>query len=287
MSIRISKSGLLHIVSTPIGNLSDITQRARQTLDSVDLIAAEDTRHSAKLLSNLGISTPLIALHEHNESSVAQLLIKKLKKGENIALISDAGTPLISDPGFKLVDLAYKNDIGVTPIPGPSSITAALSVAGIDTSSYTFVGFLPAKANQRRQALNNLKQKTETLVVFESPHRIKNCIEDFLDIFGQDRMVAYCRELTKQFETVKRAKLIEIYQFIEHDANQTRGEIVLVISGAAKQDVSHVSQEFDHLLKDMIQYMPVKKAAALLAKHSRMSKNYYYKLALEQKNKLK
>ena len=283
MNLSISKSGVLHIVATPIGNLKDITLRAQEILRNVDVIAAEDTRHSIKLLNVLGINKPLVSLHEHNESSQAVNLIERIKKGESIALISDAGTPLISDPGFKLVDLAHKNNIQVEPVPGPSAVTAAISAAGINPSGYTFIGFLPAKKGQRKSVLNSLKQMKQTLVFFESPHRIMGCLKDLAEVFGEDRQMSFCRELTKQFETIKRGSINQLIQFVETDNNQRRGEIVLVISGATDSTLPDGSLKLEELLLALLEYMPAKTAASLLAKQSGLPRKYFYNLAVAHK----
>ncbi len=284
MSGILGKPGTLYIVATPIGNLGDITHRAQQILSEVDLIAAEDTRHSGQLLSVLGLSTSMCALHEHNEASQAVVIIEKLLKGNNIALVSDAGTPLISDPGFKLVDLAHENQIPVVPVPGPSSVMAALSVAGIGTSDYRFIGFLPAKLKQRQNALRELANNSSTLVIFESPHRISATMNDLVAIFGSQRQAAFCRELTKKFETIYRASLSEIKKFIVADENQQRGEIVLVISGNTELSEHSDASDYLKLLEGMLEHMSLKDATALLARTSGHSRKYFYEMGLKLKD---
>ena len=285
MSTAISKSGTLYIVATPIGNLEDITVRASKILDQVDLIAAEDTRHSARLLKALGISTPLISLHEHNEVAQACAIKEKLHGGQDIALISDAGTPLISDPGYKLVDLIYESGLNVVPIPGPSSVITALCASGISTAAFSFVGFLPAKSGQRRQALMKLKNTSATLILFESPHRIVDSITDMACIFGESRSASFCRELTKQYETIIRGTLGELKGLIENDPNHRRGEIVMVISAADDELMAHQAIDYQTLVAGMLDYMPTKTVSVLLAKHSGLSRKYFYDMALKFKSK--
>ncbi len=284
MSRVLGKPGMLYIVATPIGNLADITDRAKLTLSEVDLIAAEDTRHSGQLLRTLGIHKPLISLHEHNEAALCDRLIQRIKNGEKIALISDAGTPLISDPGYKLVDLAHQYQIKVVPIPGVSAVMAAISVAGISTADYRFIGFLPAKTRQRQARLNKLVNDPSTLVLFESPHRILATLTDCVTILGSQRLACYCRELTKKFETIQRATLAEIQQFVDADENQQRGEIVLVISGNSSNSEQTEQFDYQNLLKSMLDHMSVKDAAAILAKTTGQSRKYFYEMGVELKN---
>ena len=284
MNTVISKPGTLYIVATPIGNLEDITVRARKILNQVSLIAAEDTRHSAKLLNALGISTPLMSLHEHNEVTQALVIKEKISAGQEVALISDAGTPLISDPGFKLVDLVCESGLPVVPIPGPSSVITALCAAGISTASFSFTGFLPAKSSQRRQALEKLKDICHTLIIFESPHRIVDSLKDMVAIFGQSRQASFCRELTKQHETIIRAPLIELSQAVEANPNHRRGEIVMVISGADNELQIQDGIEYQGLVAGMLEYMSTKSVASLLAKHSGLSRRFFYDMALKTKS---
>ena len=284
MNTVISKPGTLYIVATPIGNLDDITQRARLILDQVDLIAAEDTRHSAKLLSALGVSTPLMSLHEHNEIKQALVIKEKIEAGRQIALISDAGTPLISDPGFNLIDLFHQYDLPVVPIPGPSSVITAICASGISASSFDFIGFLPAKASQRRQLLMSLKDETHTQVFFESPHRIAAAMDDLVAVFGESRQACICRELTKQFETIIRGSLLTLRQAIQTNPNHRRGEIVMVISGADNTVQSRKSVDYQELLQGMLEFMPTKEVAKLLARHSGLSRNVFYEMALKYKS---
>ncbi|MEE4217916.1 MAG: 16S rRNA (cytidine(1402)-2'-O)-methyltransferase [Xanthomonadales bacterium] len=225
----------LHVVATPIGNLEDISLRALDVLAKADVVAAEDTRRSRQLLSRHGIDRSLVTLHEHNEEKQAPQLVRRLLDGESVALVSDAGTPLLSDPGYRLVCLAVENGIDVVAVPGPSAVTAALSVAGLPTDRFTFEGFLPARAAARLKRLQSLQGETRTLVFFESSHRIEACLADLEQAFGPDRPAAVCRELTKQFETVLRGGLGEIRAAVENDPNQRKGEFVIVVGGGEAQ----------------------------------------------------
>lgn len=270
--------GTLWIVATPIGNLADITARAVEVLSSVDVVAAEDTRHSKRLLQHLGISKPLIACHEHNEADVGEQIVKRLLQGEDIALISDAGTPLISDPGYRLVRMAGDQGIKVSPVPGPSSVITALSVAGLATDRFVFEGFLPAKTNARRQRLQQLLPEKRTLVVLESNHRLLACLQDLVAIFGDDREATLCRELTKTFETVKRAPLSELLTWVTDDAQQQKGEVVLVISGAADAEAA-LSPEMHSLFLELCKLVPASQASRLMAKASGVSRKQLYELA--------
>ncbi len=225
-------TGKLWVVATPIGNLTDLSARAQEVLRSVDLIAAEDTRHSAALLNHYGIATRTFALHEHNERDAAEQLVQRLRQGATIALISDAGTPLVSDPGFRLVRAARAAGIMVSPVPGACAAIAALSVAGLPSDRFVFEGFLPAKAAARRAHLETLRAETRTLVFYESSHRIVEALADFLAVFGAERHATLARELTKLFETVLDGSLAELEPRVAADANQQRGEFVLLIAGA-------------------------------------------------------
>jgi 16S rRNA (cytidine1402-2'-O)-methyltransferase len=219
------------VVATPIGNLDDITLRALRVLSTADLVAAEDTRHSRVLLAHHGVDRPLIALHEHNEEQQSQRLLERLQSGQSIALISDAGTPLLSDPGYRLVTLAAAAGIEVVAVPGPSALTAALSISGLPTDRFTFEGFLPARRSARVKTLARLHSEPRTMVFFESSHRIADSLADLRESFGDERPAALCRELTKQFETVLRGSLGDIAQRVTADPNQRRGEFVVVVAG--------------------------------------------------------
>ncbi len=273
-------SAQLFVVATPIGHLDDMTFRAIQVLKSVSLIAAEDTRQSAQLLKHFNIETPLTACHDHNEANKIHQLIEKLKNGENLALISDAGTPLISDPGFKLVRAAQEHGIRVTPVPGACAAIAALSAVGLPSDRFSFEGFLPSKSSQRLIQLEKLKDETQTLIFYEAPHRTLECVKDMRDVFGAERAIGFAREITKTFETIKKMTLGELVEFIERDHNQQKGEIVLVIGGAAtEKDLSQA--KLDEWLNRLLQDVSVKAAAQIVADLTGMKKKIAYQRALE------
>ena len=270
----------LFVVATPIGHLDDISYRAISVLKSVQLIAAEDTRTSAQLLKHFGISTPLTACHDHNESNKIEHLIQRLLKGENMALISDAGTPLISDPGFKLVRAAQENNIQVIPVPGACAAIAALSAVGLPSDRFSFEGFLPSRQSQRISALQKLKDETQTMIIYEAPHRILECVKDMAEVFGAERPVGFAREITKTFETIKKMTLGELAVFVESDRNQQKGEIVLVIGGATEE--KDLEQEkLDQLLTRLLQDLSVKAASQLAADLTGIKKKVAYQRALE------
>lgn len=229
------KTGILWVVATPIGNLGDVSMRAREVLRDAAVIAAEDTRHSRPLLKHLGIATPMTALHEHNERAVVMALLGRLQAGEDVALISDAGTPLISDPGFRLVRAAREAGMSVSPVPGACAAIAALSVAGLPSDRFVFEGFLPAKAAARRARLRELANESRTLVLYESSHRIAECCADLCDVFGRERGAMLLRELTKLHETCVGVTLGEIAERVANDAEQRLGEFVLVIAGRGEE----------------------------------------------------
>ena len=226
-----TQAGALHVVAAPIGNLGDLTARAREVLASVDAICAEDTRHTRQLLGALGIERPLLALHEHNEADVAWKLVERLKAGDSLALVSDAGTPLVSDPGYRLVREVRAAGLRVIPLPGPCAAIAALSVAGLPSDRFCFEGFLPAKGSGRRERLTALAREPRTLVFYESSHRIEECLADLVAIFGPEREAVLARELTKLFETVLGDTLAELAERVAADENQRKGEFVLVVRG--------------------------------------------------------
>ncbi|ENV46555.1 hypothetical protein P255_00695 [Acinetobacter brisouii CIP 110357] len=273
-------SAQLFVVATPIGHLDDMTFRAIEVLKSVSLIAAEDTRQSAQLLKHFNIETPLTACHDHNEANRIHQLIEKLKNGENLALISDAGTPLISDPGFKLVRAAQEHGIRVTPVPGACAAIAALSAVGLPSDRFSFEGFLPSKSSQRLSQLEKLKDETQTLIFYEAPHRILECVKDMQAVFGADRAVGFAREITKTFETIKKMTLSELVKFIEQDHNQQKGEIVLVVGGATtEKDLSQA--KLDEWLQRLLQDVSVKAAAQIVADLTGIKKKIAYQRALE------
>jgi len=276
-------SAQLFVVATPIGHLDDITYRAIDILKSVSIIAAEDTRTSAQLLKHFNIATPLTACHEHNESNKIDILIQRLLNGENMALISDAGTPLISDPGFKLVRAAQEHHIRVIPVPGACAAIAALSSVGLPSDRFSFEGFLSSKTSQRRLQLEKLKDETQTLIFYEAPHRILECIQDMAEIFGADRPVGFAREITKTFETIKKMTLGELATFIANDHNQQKGEIVVVVGGAT-QEKNLGQEKLDQLLTRLLQDVSVKAAAQLAADLTGIKKKIAYQRALELNN---
>ncbi len=258
-------SNTLYVVATPIGNLGDITLRALEILKGVDAIAAEDTRHTSGLLSHFGISKKLIAVHEHNEHQSAEKLLALLNAGENIALVTDAGTPGISDPGAVVVDFVRKAGIKVVPIPGVSAVIAALSVSGIAQNGFLFHGFLPASGAARRKALELLKAQTVTLVFYEAPHRIIESIVDMANVLGAERRITFAREITKTFETIHSCPLADAKAWLEADTNQQRGEFVLLVEAAAVKAAEEFSQETVRVLKLLMMDLPLKQAVKLTA----------------------
>lgn len=271
----------LYLVATPIGNLADITQRAIAVLERVDLIAAEDTRHSQRLLSHLGIKAKLISYHDHNEEKVTASLLAEIKSGKSIALISDAGTPLISDPGYRLVTEAHSQEVKVVPIPGVCAAIAALSAAGLATDSFAFEGFPPAKQGARLHFFEQFVKQKQTMIFYVSCHRIIETLKDMQTVFGQDRRVGFAREITKTFETIKRMKLSSLIDFVEADDNQRKGEIVLVVEGDLVVTDNNV--QIDHYLSILLKELPVKQSVSLVVKLTGENKNDIYKRALELK----
>jgi 16S rRNA (cytidine1402-2'-O)-methyltransferase len=272
----------LYVVATPLGNLADISRRAIDVLSQASLVAAEDTRHSAKLLQHYQIDAELVSCHEFTSESKIQSLVSRLQSGESIALISDAGTPLISDPGYVLVAACHRLGIAVHPVPGACAAIAALSVAGLPSHSFRFEGFLPAKPGNRKKALQALADESATLIFYEAPHRVLACVEDMAEVFGGDRQMAVCRELTKRWETIRCATTNSIVEWMRSDSNQQRGEFVLLVEGvtAIKAD-DGISDEVQHMLSVLLESMSVSQAAATAAKISGLKKNHLYKLALE------
>ncbi|MGQ4276642.1 16S rRNA (cytidine(1402)-2'-O)-methyltransferase [Pseudidiomarina sp. E22-M8] len=279
-----SAPGILYIVPTPIGNLGDLSPRAQQVLSSVAAIAAEDTRHSRQLLQQFAIKNEVFALHEHNERERSSKVIERLESGDSIALISDAGTPLISDPGYVLVQQCRLAGVKVIALPGPCAITTALSAAGLPTDRFTFEGFLPAKPQQRRKTLNALLEEPRTMVFYESPHRILHTLQDLLEVIGGDRPLVLARELTKQFETYLSGSISEVLQQVEADRNQQRGEFVLVLAGAPVQESAADEQAALRTVQLLRNHLPLKKAAACAAEIHGVRKNQLYQLALDADN---
>lgn len=274
------QSGQLFIVPTPIGNLQDISQRAIQVLTDVELIAAEDTRHSQKLMQHLGIKQRLISLHDHNEQQRAQQLIEKLNQGLNIALISDAGTPLISDPGYGLVNQCRQAGLEVVPLPGPCAAITALSAAGLATDRFTFAGFLPVKEKARQDALLLLEKEPTTTVYYEAPRRVEQTLEAIVKVLGAERQLVLAKELTKAFETFKSGTAQQVLEWLQEDSNHQRGEFVLMIAGV-KQTNEGISTEAQTLLKRLMKELPLKKAAAVVADIHGLKKNALYQFGLE------
>ncbi|MGS2718990.1 16S rRNA (cytidine(1402)-2'-O)-methyltransferase [Paraglaciecola aestuariivivens] len=274
-----TETGTLYIVATPIGNLEDMTQRAIRILAEVDLIAAEDTRHSQRLLQHYAIDTRLISLHDHNESQRAIQLIEKLQLGQNIALISDAGTPLISDPGYGLVSQCRAAEVKVVPLPGPCAAITALCAAGLATDKFIFSGFLPVKAQAKQQALQTLLAESKTSVFYESPRRILDTVKAIVEELGPERELVLAKELTKTFETFYSGSSLACVNWLEADANHQRGEFVLMIAGK-KADQNTVSSEALQLLTLLMAELPLKKAAAITAQQFGLKKNQLYQLGL-------
>lgn len=257
-------AGTLFIVATPIGNLGDLTPRALEVLRSAAAICAEDTRRSGQLLAHFGISTPLVALHEHNEDALAQRVVDRLLAGESLALVSDAGTPLVSDPGFRLVRAARAAGVRVSPVPGPSALVTALSVAGLPSDRFVFEGFLPAKAGARRARLDALAGEPRTVLFYESAHRIEDMLADCIVAFGADRPAVVARELTKLFETVLDGTLAELHARVAADANQRKGEFVLLVQGAGEDAGARIA-EGRRVYAKLGEHLPPSTAARLAA----------------------
>jgi len=279
-----SSTGSLYIVATPIGNLGDMVPRAITILQSVNIVVAEDTRHSKKLLQHFDIGTPLVTFHDHSSIKEAESIIKRLESGDSVALISDAGTPLISDPGYQLVTLAHQRGIPVVPIPGSCAATAALSASGLATDRFWFEGFLPAKPNARKQRLTELFTLQATLIFYEAPHRIVELFRDLSEVFGSDRRCCMARELTKQFETIRTGTIAEIKQFIESDSNQQRGEFVVLVAAQDKHIAKELDDESERVLDILLEELSVKQASALAAKITGKSKRALYDAALGKKD---
>jgi 16S rRNA (cytidine1402-2'-O)-methyltransferase len=272
-------SGTLFVVATPIGNLEDLTPRARQTLAAVDFVAAEDTRHTGRLLSHFGVKTRLLALHDHNEADRVGEIIKALQSGQSVALVSDAGTPLISDPGYRVVQAAHEAGITVSPIPGPSALTAALSVAGLPTDRFCFEGFLPARQKARRDRLANLRGEPRTMVFYESVHRMPDCISDMIDAFGEQRRACISRELSKLHEQVRLASLGQLRAQLGAGEITAKGEFVIVVAGGVEAGQS--SLEIDALLNELAGKLPDKEVARIVSNVTGEKRNALYKRLLD------
>jgi len=273
------ESGALYVVATPIGNLEDISARALRVLREVDCIAAEDTRHTGQLLRHFGIATPLLSLHEHNERARLDQMIARLREGQSIALVSDAGTPLISDPGFPLVRELRRQGMAVIPVPGPSSLLAALSVAGLPTDRFAFEGFLPAKSAARRERIRALAREERTLVFFEASHRVAETLADMAALFGAQRPAVVARELTKRFEEVRGATLSDLLNGLETDANRQKGEFVLLVQGAPAASEADTPDN-RRLLAALLAELSTSRAVVVAAQLTGLPKKPLYALAL-------
>ncbi len=282
MTTPASNPGTLYVVATPIGNLGDMVPRAVETLQTVALIAAEDTRHSSRLLSHFDIKTPCVAYHDHSDEQRTEQLIARMHAGDSIALISDAGTPLVSDPGYRLVRSARQAGIQVVPIPGACAMIAALSAAGLPSDRFAFEGFLPAKQVARCTQLQSLAADSRTLIFYEAPHRILETLQDMAQVFGSEREVVIARELTKTFETIKGDKVADLAAWVAADTNQQRGEIVLLVHGAPKPENEAMTPAQMHTMKVLLEELPVKQAASIGAKLTGLKKNFLYDWALQQ-----
>ena len=271
----------LYVVATPIGNLADISARAQQVFEAVDVIAAEDTRHTKRLLNHLGVSKPLLAVHDHNEQQAAQVLLDRLSQGQNVALVSDAGTPLIADPGYHVLKQVVDAGYSVVPVPGPCAVITALCASALPTDRFIFDGFLPPKSGARQQYFQSVSNQERTLVVYESPHRILASLADMQTVLGDEREIVLARELTKTFETFLRGSIGEVRTMVEADANQQRGEFVVMIRGVPQAKKQDVSDEAIQLLKVLAEELPLKQAAALTAKATGFKKNKLYQIGLE------
>lgn len=275
-------AGRLYVVATPIGNLDDVTLRALRVLAESDVVAAEDTRHSRRLLARHGLDRPLVALHEHNEAQQAPRLIQRLQQGESIALIADAGTPLLSDPGFRLVGLAAVAGIEVVAVPGPSAITAALSISGLPTDRFVFEGFLASRRAARRERLAQLRSEPRTLVFFESSHRIADSLDDLADLFGGQREAAICREMTKQFETVLRGSLAELRERLAADPDQRKGEFVVVVGGCG-DPVEEAFPDGLRLARELQPLLGASQAARVVAKALKLPRRAIYEALVDDR----
>ena len=269
-------SGTLYIVSTPIGNLDDISRRAIAVLGEVDWVAAEDTRHSQRMLEQLGIRSRLISCHDHNESARSEELVARLQSGEQGALISDAGTPLVSDPGYRLVRACHQADVRVVPIPGASALLAALAAAGQPSDRFLFEGFVPAKGAPRQQAIERLAKLSATSIIYEAPHRVLSFLEALKASVEKDREISLCRELTKQFETIRLGTVADICDWVASDRNQQRGELVLVLSPAAQ--TADWSEQDQALAKSLLAELPVSRVAKIMAAHTGLKRQAVYAL---------
>ncbi len=273
--------GILYVVATPIGNLDDVSDRMRHTLANVNRIAAEDTRRTKQLLSHIGVDTPCFSFHDHNERQKLDWIVQMLKSGESLALVSDAGTPLISDPGYALVRELRQQSLKVVSVPGPCALVAALSIAGLPSDRFIFEGFLPNKSSARLAYLQKVAHETSTTIFHESSHRIQACIEDMLTIFGADRQIVIARELTKTFETVLQGNAESLLEVLRKDPNQRKGEFVVLVGGE-KPQLDELSPEVTQLAKTLSEHLPKKLAAKITSQTFTVKKKPIYEFLLEQ-----
>ena len=275
-----ASEAVLYIVATPIGHLDDISQRAVTVLREVAWVAAEDTRHSGKLLSHLGLSARFLSLHDHNEKQRAASLVEKIKAGDNVALISDAGTPLISDPGYSLVRLCREAGVRVVPVPGPCALIAALCCAGLPTDKFHFIGFLPAKSGQRQQVLKDIPSGVGTVICYEAARRVIDTLHDVIAVYGPERELVLAKELTKTFEHFEHGTATQIIAWLEQDPQRCQGEMVLMIAPPAEKAADDIAPTAQQTLRLLMAELPLKKAAALTAEIHGEKKNALYKLGL-------
>jgi 16S rRNA (cytidine1402-2'-O)-methyltransferase len=279
-----NQTASLYVVATPIGNLSDMSARAIEVLKDVAVIAAEDTRHSGHLLQHFSINTPMISVHEHNEQQRCETILARMQQGESIALISDAGTPLISDPGYRLVSYMREHGMNVVPIPGSCALIAALSASGLPSDRFAFEGFLPPKQGARKHVLENLANESRTLIFYESPRRLQATLTDMLEIFGEQRQVCLAREITKLHETITTKPLTELLTWVSSDHYQQKGECVVLVEGI-KEQLDSDDAEVNRVLSVLLTELPVKKAAAMAAALLDVKKNKAYNMALKLQQK--
>ena len=275
--------GELYLVATPIGDMTDIAPRALGILSTVDIVAVEDKRRSSRLFSHFGIKTPMISYHDHSEEKQVKKIIDELLCGKSVALISDAGTPLISDPGYKLVNAAKDKSIKVSPVPGPCALIAAISASGLPSDRFIFEGFLPSKSIPRITKIQNISADSRTIIFYEAPHRILETLIDMIKVIGPSRKIVLARELTKTYETFISGTLESVLQIIEKDLNQQKGEIVIVLAGADSSEKKIETQDSKRILSVLLQELPLKQAVSLGSKITGIQKNIFYKLALDLK----
>lgn len=278
--------GELYIVATPIGNMGDMAPRAVDVLHTVDLVAAEDTRRSSRLFRHFGIKTPMVSYHDHSDNKQICTILDMLLSGKSVALISDAGTPLISDPGYRLVKTIRKKGLKIVPIPGSCALIAAISVSGLSSDRFIFEGFLPAKSSARISKLKSVAEEFRTLMFYEAPHRILETLTDMMGVFGEGRQVVLARELTKTYETFLSGPLSEVLVQVKADDNQQKGEIVLVVEGSSLSEKDPDDIEAKRILSILLEEVPLKQAALLAAKITGAQKNLLYKLALSLKEQV-